>query len=362
MSCLNSCLDCFCTWSCSLLPQKCCYLCLPCIRPPHLRVERWLPKPGGSQVRAAVTSLKVLTYNIRQLLHFQDNSAAFKIGQHIAKSDFDVVCLCELFDETSRQIVSRELQASGKFYAAVTRAGCEKGWGLGEDSGLYLASRYRILSAEFEAYKDYTGSDALANKGVLLVTLEVPTGTGTGMTTMSVALTHLQAFAAGAAVRLKQLGQAIDLCRRDAARTCDKTYVLCGDLNVTDVSGAERAGFTGDRNPFGSTKEFPPFAKMIKDNYPDAVDCYRSRHLDMQADPGYTFDAILNKMPLFDEKREKMIKHETAPEQERLDYMWLLTPNSGNTTLTCTEAEIDQQNDLSDHFGIAITIEFAKKK
>ena len=287
-------------------------------------MERWsAPPPRAAPGDKTSLRLRLLAWNTQQLVHFADDGRALKIGQLLARCSYDVVALSEMFDESAREIVARELARSGKFHVAVTRAGRERHCGFGEDSGLFVASRFPIVRARFQAFRSRpVGSDKMANKGVLLVTLRA------GPHTVLIAHTHLQAHKRGAEVREMQLLEiSLELQREMTAlrakhSLAPPTVVLCGDLNITDVSGAELAGFTGDKNPFGNTSEYQRLRSVLCNAFPDAVDCYRHLHPD---EPGFTFDAVESTYAVFkEEDKQRMRNNEIPPERERLDYVWTL--------------------------------------
>jgi endonuclease/exonuclease/phosphatase family metal-dependent hydrolase len=267
--------------------------------------------------------LRLLAWNTQQLVHFADDARALKIGLLLARSSYDVVALSEMFDESARAIVAGELERSGKFHVAVTRAGRERLCGLGEDSGLFVASRFPIVRARFQTFRSRSvGTDKMANKGLLLVTLQA------GPHTVLVAHTHLQAHKTGAQVREMQLLEILHELQREmttlrAKRTlAPPAILLCGDLNITDVSGAEMAGFTGEKNPFGDTREYLRLRSVLCDAFPQAQDCFRHLHPD---EPGFTLDAVESTYAVFkEEDKQRMRRNEIPPERERLDYIWTL--------------------------------------
>ena len=120
------------------------------------------------------------------------------------------------------------------------------------------------------------------------------------------------------------------------------------------MSGAENAGFVGDKNPFGKTDEYAEQFKILQQWFPNSYDCFRKLHPDTAAEPGFSFDAVANTNAKFDdEKREAMKAKTIAPEQERLDYCVMLRDNpSSGIDVRCSVCEVDRCDDLSDHFGL----------
>ncbi|VBB17668.1 hypothetical protein YASMINEVIRUS_131 [Yasminevirus sp. GU-2018] len=130
-------------------------------------------------------TLKILTYNVKQLLHWSDVENVKKISYFVLSTDSDVVCLQEVFDEKSRDLFRTLL--SHKYSNIVERAGYDKYCNIGEDSGLMIFSKFEIVGTDFKVY-DNTGNftDSLANKGALRVDLKI-----NSQATLTVIDTHL---------------------------------------------------------------------------------------------------------------------------------------------------------------------------
>ena len=205
----------------------------------------------------------------------------------------DIVVLTEVFDEDSRDAMVAIFDHEGGFPCAVSRAGRDKFKGLGEDSGLFVLSRFSIIDAKFAVFDAAVGADQIANKGMLRVTVHLPPRPGevAPPARICIAATHLQAFAPGRDVRSEQLAASVASISKGHADTGlgINASILCGDLNFTDVSGAERAGFGTAARPNTDgvdTAEYPEKADLIKGAFPGAVDCYRALHPDIVNEPG----------------------------------------------------------------------------
>lgn len=112
-----------------------------------------------------------------------------------------------------------------------------------EGSGLRLLSDFPILSVKRMAFPDddCAGFDCLANKGVLLVTLDVP-----GKGAVQIATTHLNSRAASGVpdarsilAYRRQVALLGQFLRREADP--DRPLILAGDFNVGDAPGRRPA-------------------------------------------------------------------------------------------------------------------------
>ena len=101
-------------------------------------------------------SLRILTFNVRMIpetwddfcCDYPNDVRATYLAQHIRDGDYDVVVLCEVFDEDSREAFVTEL--SGKFPNYVEKVED----GAMEDSGLMLFSRYPFQYLPHHVYEE----------------------------------------------------------------------------------------------------------------------------------------------------------------------------------------------------------------
>lgn len=349
-------------WCCHIIPSKLTRCLCPCfITYPEL-VQRDLEGSSLELSLAQTAEVSLLVLNVQQLLHNASVDTAAAIAEYIMgmtagqHAGPDVVVLTEVFDERSREVFLTRLRRG--FHQAIARAGEEKFCGLGEDSGLMVFSRYPIADVSFSTYAESSGADSIANKGLLLATLNLEgddgTGDGRGCCRIRIAATHTQAFASGESARSAQIADA--LARIHAADTKAELPVaatlLCGDLNFTDVNGAATAGIAGHGS---DPAEYAKQAETIRAVFPDAIDCYRDLFPDTVADPGFTCDSVASKHRAYARLQEAVSDGRAAPEQERLDHVWVLRGKEVvRHAITCRECRVDPVDDLSDHRGLFV--------
>lgn len=115
------------------------------------------------------TNLRVLTWNTRLLLGYGTRTRARKIAQCILEkqSEIDLICLEEVFAEGSRKELVRLL--SPIFPHGVSRAGYCAYFGLGENSGLFIAAKSHVewKDVVFVPYDAGYGVESMSRKGYL---------------------------------------------------------------------------------------------------------------------------------------------------------------------------------------------------
>lgn len=364
-------------WLCVFLADLC-YRCFCCRRRSDKRCITVCNTGKGGECKDGWGQVKQLqiqdgkpTFKLwmQNSLHMFNNSSvdrAEKLAKLIIERDIDCVCLCEVFDETSRGKFIDTFK--GAYATAVTMAGGIKG-GLnsaGEDSGLFVVSKLAMRETDVQFIKydvklfskswDPTSfnDDALANKGVLIMTYK---DLSPGMPPIVVAHTHMQAWARGDAIRANQL----DLCLKKLKELQQKmkpepVIILCGDLNFTDVQAAE---YIGDFEAGLKSAEYQARHDEIKAVFPQAEDCFRAKYPEKAEDgkqfenPGYTADCVVNtNKKISEEDRKRQVR-------ERVDYIWLL---NGAANAKCSKIQLEQTPDgddfLSDHFGLCAEFSF----
>uniref|UniRef100_A0A8C0H185 sphingomyelin phosphodiesterase n=1 Tax=Chelonoidis abingdonii TaxID=106734 RepID=A0A8C0H185_CHEAB len=162
--------------------------------------------------------------------------------------DVDFVCLQEVFDQRAG---TRLCQLLSPFYehivydvGAYGLQGCctLKVFG----SGLFLASRYPMLAAQYRCYPKCSGEDALSAKGLLSV--QVQLGAAHGQRIVGyLNCTHLHAPAADAQIRCDQLTQGLfwaQLFQDTHTQRGDIVAfdVFCGDFNFDNCSSGGAGG------------------------------------------------------------------------------------------------------------------------
>jgi endonuclease/exonuclease/phosphatase family metal-dependent hydrolase len=168
----------------------------------------------------------------------QDSYRAREIARRINAEGYDIIVLNEMFDNEDRELLinalRRQWATAGKQLYSYgppdenhSLLGINLGKDLDEDGGVVIVSHFPIepRQAHMLVFKDSTGEDSLANKGVLHVRLR------RGNECIDVFATHLQAGKGDAdAVRLKQLAQIRDFVRTHSDPRIP--VLLLGDMNI----------------------------------------------------------------------------------------------------------------------------------
>ncbi len=288
-------------------------------------------------------SLRVMTWNVAMLPGLlgrlaghepADAERVHRVCDEILAADPDVVVLQELFDEDARRVLSERLRTVYPYRVEK----CGAGGLMVEDSGLFFASRHRVLpgSEVFEAFSHRGGllnEERFASKGVFGAWVELSHGRAVGIFN-----THLQAdgdrVGAFAGVRRRQLAQIRKLIERSvaqAARTHDVYVLLLGDLNVV----GETVDAVSAR--LCATQEYVEAVRML----PGAMDLVRERAPDR---------------PLFTWEPPKGSKESHG---QRLDYALALCDGPARP-LICRGVELTRRTRgkmLSDHHGIVVDLD-----
>nr|XP_033793559.1 sphingomyelin phosphodiesterase 3-like isoform X1 [Geotrypetes seraphini]XP_033793564.1 sphingomyelin phosphodiesterase 3-like isoform X1 [Geotrypetes seraphini]XP_033793569.1 sphingomyelin phosphodiesterase 3-like isoform X1 [Geotrypetes seraphini] len=156
--------------------------------------------------------------------------------------DVDFVCLQEVFDKraatTLRSILSPYFEHILYNVGVYGLLGCSDFKFF--NSGLFLASRYPVLSAQYHHYPNGCGEDALAAKGLLCVKVQLGEIQGQQLIGY-LNCTHLHAPEADGHIRCAQLDfliQWITQFQETNSQSSDIVAfdVLCGDLNFDNCS------------------------------------------------------------------------------------------------------------------------------
>lgn len=200
-------------------------------------------------------------------------------------------------------------------------------------SGLLLLSRFP-LSHTFTKYEKLVSWDGASQKGFLIATVEIEAQK------LLIAHTHTQADYHG-----------VDSCKEirksnilqlqsgiSKAADISTPVILLGDINII---GEDKSG---DR-----TSEYDFLCDTLKSI--NMKDSYRTLNDSATSAPGYTYDAVNNK--LIARFAEKDAKHKV---QQRLDYIFVrgITPISVTVPNSFTFQPPDGTgtNDLSDHYPL----------
>lgn len=298
--------------------------------------------------------LKFLTYNIAMLPSllgdFKDERASEFINL-ISKTSpaYDFICLQEVFDEDIRGFLKKKLQP---MYPHIIEKSSDHDL-LNEDSGLFFASKYPILSHTFREYnaKQFLTGDWISDKGILIARIEL--GQNENKQILHIYVTHLQSTEAFYKVREKQLTQLRQTIIKalETERKKEITWPVCAVL-------------VGDFNVIGGSEEYKRMMSLL--GYPR--DLFSEKHPE---DFGYTWNSHEN----------LYIRYNTEDDHDmqRLDY--ILTFNSipyaddnCEEIIPLRKVECDTCNlvtarsttfiksippgfDLSDHYGLETIIE-----
>lgn len=141
-----------------------------------------------------------------------------------AAAAYDIVGLSEVFDDKLRAELRAKLLVSHPYAVEPPT----DPYGIREDGGVFLLSRYPIEFSEKWIYQVGFGADALSVKGVLYARIRI------GAQPLDIVLTHAQAGGEHANFRLRQFQE----LARFAARfeRADIPQIVLGDLNVVAES------------------------------------------------------------------------------------------------------------------------------
>ena len=272
-----------------------------------------------------------------------DLERAKQIGKLLAKGDWDVIVLQEVFDEAARAVIRKALEKKG--YATHGPFGNDL---FNDDSGLFVAAKLEVTATAFHEFGAKTGADALVDKGVCGALLRTSDPWGTKVHSLLVFGTHLQAGEEHQNVRERQLGELRRFLSKSLGASKDPSRVgavVLGDFNVVAESPSVGDGHLVPTSGY----------RAMLERLERPRDLFRLRHV---AAPGYTFDGNLNTMT-----------RRSEGERERIDYVFGLdfvpsrfdeTQPSELAPLECLEATVesfkDGLSDLSDHYAVSVTL------
>uniref|UniRef100_A0A8C1SD37 sphingomyelin phosphodiesterase n=1 Tax=Cyprinus carpio TaxID=7962 RepID=A0A8C1SD37_CYPCA len=165
-------------------------------------------------------------------------------------SSVDVMCFQEVFDKRAALKLTRAL---GPLYGHVLYDvgvyACQPAGTCSSfkffNSGLFLASRYPVMEAEYHCFPNGRGEDALAAKGLLTVKVEIGLRKGEKKMVGYINCTHLHAPEGDGAIRFEQLNMLTKWINEFQAVTRGEDEmvvfdVLCGDFNFDNCSPNDR--------------------------------------------------------------------------------------------------------------------------
>ena len=173
--------------------------------------------------------IKILSWNIYMLPKFIKNTGkvkrAEKIGEVLDSLDYDVIVFQEAFHKRARRKIRKSLREVYPYQAGP--ANCRL-FSLKTNSGLWVFSKYPIVSSKSILYKSRSGIDAFSRKGAIMVELNV------NGHSIQVAGTHLQ-NSGGNWIKKSQCvefyNQLIKPYRKQGV-----PQIICGDFNITKDS------------------------------------------------------------------------------------------------------------------------------
>jgi len=154
------------------------------------------------------------------------------IADLLVDSPYDVIVFQEAFCPFARQRLQRQL---GELFPYASGPANRKLFSLKTSSGLWILSRYPILSHYSITFKNKHGSDALSRKGALLVTLDIDGHR------IQIAATHLQ-NSGGSWLRHAQCVEFYERLLKPN-RLEGVPQVICGDFNINKNSAPESYRF-----------------------------------------------------------------------------------------------------------------------
>ena len=185
---------------------------------------------------APKTRLRVLLYNVWNLPSYltdgNSRARAFKIAEHLAAGDYDVIVLNEAF--LNKDALVSQLAESHPYRERLGRQ-----WYTAFDSGLLVLSRHPIVRSAAEHYALRRGVDFWAAKGVAFVCVWTPSGL------VNVYGTHMQAGAAPShqRARMSQSEQLAAFILRTAEP--GRPIIACGDMNMGRTLDPTFARYSG---------------------------------------------------------------------------------------------------------------------
>ena len=198
------------------------------LSPPFLSYVSVLEEKKGMSFPDPAPSLKVMTWNIQELLWYSSAKTIKNILFYLQKqTDTDVICLQECFHRSSMEKIINDGILRERYPYHATGDMVNK-WNVGMNSGLLVLSKYNIINIQWQPLHGLKLPDVLANKGVLYFT--------TGQ--MHFATTHLQSKYQKTANEQLQF-----LCEH---RPHNDTIIL-GDLNTTEADIQVNRKYVSDK-------------------------------------------------------------------------------------------------------------------
>lgn len=181
----------------------------------------------GVKSTIAQDAIKLLSWNVYMLpsktLSMHCNmKRARKITEEFLKSDCDVICVQELFDNKVRKYFCKKLK--DKYPYQVGYEDCS-GW-IRTNSGLFIFSRYPAVKCAEIKFSECDISDCFADKGAIVVDVN------TGANKVTIINTHLQAGrdSSQESIRTSQINEIAEM--KDSLNF-DTQLLYVGDFNIS---------------------------------------------------------------------------------------------------------------------------------
>ncbi|MFN5309943.1 MAG: endonuclease/exonuclease/phosphatase family protein [Candidatus Kapaibacterium sp.] len=289
--------------------------------------------------------MKILSYNVALLpdvARFQrrkdskavQNVRANEIAKFINESDYDIVCLQEVFDEDDRNILINGLDKN-KYNPNNSVTKISDNDFLHEDSGLFVVSKYNLIKSSYEEFHESSGWEVFSDKGILGLHYK------DNDRNLFIVNTHLQSDIVYCQTRQSQLLQ----IRRFLFRLLEKHKDIISQP-TTELY------VVGDFNVIGESCEYGDMLHYLA--YP--TDCY----IVDDNNKGFTWDGKNNSLIQKWDPNDK--------DQQRLDYIFkyseLLddkrskryTLSMRNSNCIMIQPKDSNDVDLSDHYGLVLEV------
>lgn len=273
---------------------------------------------GQSQFTSVQSQqVNILSWNIYMLPGFLGTGKEQRskiIGGMLVASEYDVIVFQEAFYAPARKKIREQLKAYYPFEAGPANS---KKFSFRTNSGLWILSKFPIISQQEIMFDTRQGIDAMSRKGALLVELNV------NSQRIQVIATHLQ-NAGHTILKQSQCEELFSKLLQKAQRP-GVPQIICGDFNI-------------DR--YASPDTYQQMLALLGAN-----DCELSGN-------SFTYDRLNNDLGI-----------ETGTKRELIDFILTRENESSLNRLKHSVKIFRQQwhkrhHDLSDHYAIEAVIEF----
>lgn len=180
---------------------------------------------------AFAQDVKILSWNVFMIprpIRFSYQSERTNFIIHELKNEsFDIVFLQEAFSKGFRNKIKSSFKT---MYPYQSYLGRRKRSLTVYGPGLYVLSKYPIVTRKYAYFSNCADADCFSSKGVELITVNHPSGKK-----IQFANTHMQSGGKRSQIRFKQLNQIKRLLNTYAVQGIGQ--VLVGDLNIDALSG-----------------------------------------------------------------------------------------------------------------------------